>query len=316
MTSTAGVVVGIDGSTTAAVALVAAIEEAARRGVGVTAVLAFPAPGSWGDGDGDAAVADADRLAAAVREQAQRYVDEARVPLPADLRGVPVEVRVRAGSPAPVLVDAAGDAELLVVGHRGRGMVGRAVLGATGVRLLALAPCPVLVVRPRAAGPDGPVVVGVDRSANSAAALRYALTDATRRGVGVLAVTGAAPPPSTVGFRPLPATTLAEVRNGLQPRVEQFVDEVVTGHRREHPVPDVDVTVRAEDPTRTVVDVAEECAAPVVVVGRTGHGALTRWLLGSVAHGAVLRAPCPVVVVPDDTAPPVDHPERDGDGDD
>ncbi|HSK57603.1 MAG TPA: universal stress protein, partial [Actinomycetospora sp.] len=303
--------------------LVAAIEEAARRGVGVTAVLAYPAPGSWGDGDGGADLADPDRLAAAVREQAQRYVDEARVPLPVGLRGVPVEVRVRAGSPAPVLVDAARDAELLVVGHRGRGMVGRAVLGATGVRLLALAPCPVLVVRPRAAGSDGPVVVGIDRSQNSAAALRYALTDAMRRGVGVLAVTGAAPPPSTVGFRPLPAATLAEVRDGLQPRVEQFVDEVVAGHRREHPVPDldvnvdvdVDVTVRAEDPTRAVVDVAEDCAAPVVVVGRTGHGALTRWLLGSVAHGAVLRAPCPVVVVPDDAVPPFDHPERDGDGD-
>jgi nucleotide-binding universal stress UspA family protein len=315
MTSVPGVVVGVDGSTTAAIALVAALEEGLRRGVGVTAVLAYPGPGSWGDGDGDAGDPAPDRMAAAVLEQAERYVDEATIPVSAELRGVALEVRVRAGSPAPVLAEAAQDADLLVVGHRGRGMVGRAVLGSTGVRLLALASCPVLVVRPRAPGPEGAVVVGIDRSANSAAALRYALADALRRGVGVVAVTGAAPPPSTVGFRPLPAMTLAEVRAGLEPRVEQFVGAVVAEHRRCHHVPEVDVVVRAEDPTHAVVEVAEQRGAPVVVVGRTGRGALARWLLGSVAHGTVLHAPCPVVVVPDDTAP--GHPEEtDGEGDD
>ncbi|PVZ06311.1 universal stress protein [Actinomycetospora cinnamomea] len=315
MTAASGVVVGVDGSTTAAGALVAAVEEAARRGVGVTAMLAYAAPGSWAEGDGDADVLEPDRMAAAVLEQAQRYVAEATLHLSEALRGVPLEVRVRAGSPAPVLADAARGAELLVVGHRGRGMVGRAVLGSTGVRLLALAPCPVLVVRPRAAGPDGPVVVGIDRSENSAAALRYALADALRRRVDVVAVTGAAPPPSTVGFRPLPATTLTAVRESLRPRVEQFVGGVVGEYGRRHPVPSIEVVVRAEDPTLAVVDVAEQIAAPVVVVGRTGHGAFARWLLGSVAHGAVLRAPCPVVVVPGDATP--GHPdETEGYGDD
>ena len=68
--------------------------------------------------------------------------------------------------------------------------------------------------------------------------------------------------------------------------------------RRCHPAPEVDVVVRGEDPAEALVDVAEQRGAPVVVVGRTGHGAFARWLLGSVAHGAVVRAPCAVVVVP------------------
>lgn len=313
MTPASGVVVGVDGSTTAAVGLVTAIEEAARRGGGVTAVLAYPAPGSWADGDGVADVPDRRRMASAVLEQARRYVDEATIPLSEALRAVPLEVRVHAGSPAAVLAGVARGAELLVVGHRGRGMLGRAVLGSTSLRVLALAPCPVLVVRPGPAAADGPVVVGIDRSENSAAALRYALADAGRRGVGVVAVTGAAPPPATVGFRPLPAATLAEVRAGLEPRIEQFVREIVGADRSCPPVPAVEVVVRAEDPTAAVVEVAERYGAPVVVVGRTGRGALERWLLGSVAHGTVLRAPCPVVVVPD-TGPY--HAAIEGDRDD
>ena len=297
MTGPAGVVVGIDGSPTAAAALMTALEEGARRGETVTAVLAYPAPGSWG-ATGNADAGEPDRLATAVLEEARRFVDEATMPLPATLRGVPLELSVRAGSPAPLLAEAARTAALLVVGHRGRGMVGRAVLGSTALRVLSLASCPVVVDRPRETEANGPVVVGIDRSVGSAAALGYALRDATRRGVGLVTVTGTAPPPVMVGFRPMGAATLSEVRHALQPRVEQFVGEVVGGDRRSHPAPEVDVVVRGEDPTAALVDVAEQRGAPVVVVGRTGHGALVRWLLGSVAHGAVLRAPCAVVVVP------------------
>ncbi|GAA4783462.1 universal stress protein [Actinomycetospora chlora] len=298
-----GVVVGLDGSPAAAAALPVALAEGLRRGEPVTAVLAFPAPGSWADGEDVDDLPEPDRMAAAVREQAQRFADEARTPLAPELRDVPLEVRVEAGSPATVLTAAAAGASLLVVGHRGRGPLGSAVLGSTGLRVLALASCPVLVVRPRAPGPDGPVVVGIDRSEGSAAALRHALDDAVRRGTRVVAVTGVAPPPTTVGFRPLPGPTLAAVREGLRPRVEGFVAEVVKEHARSRPVPHVDVVVRAEDPTMALLDVAEQLVAAVLVVGRTGHGALARWLLGSVAHGAVLRAPCPVVVVPPDTHP-------------
>lgn len=301
MTGPAGVVVGIDGSPRAASALMTALEEAARRGETATAVLVYPAPGSWG-GTGNADADEPDRLAAAVLEEARRFVDEATMPLPATLREVALELSVRAGSPAPLLAEAARTAALLVVGHHGRGMVSDAVLGSTALRVLSLAACPVLVDRPREAAADGPVVVGIDRSPGSAAALRYALRDAARRGVGLVAVTGTAPPPVMVGFRPMGAATLSEVSHALQPRVEQFVaevvKEVVDSDRPRHPVPEVDVVVRGEDPTAALVDVAEQRGAPLVVVGRTGHGAFARWLLGSVAHGAVVRASCPVVVVP------------------
>ncbi|MFC5139867.1 universal stress protein [Actinomycetospora rhizophila] len=302
MTGRSGVVVGLDGSPAAAAALAAALEEGARRGEPVTAVMAFPAAGSWADGEDVPDLPEPDRLTEVVEDQARRFAEEATMPLSAALREVPCEVRVHPGSPAPVLAEAARNASLLVVGHRGRGPLGSAVLGSTGLRVLALATCPVLVVRPREEAADGPVVVGVDRSDGSAAALRHALDDAVLRGVRVVVVTGVAPPPTTVGFRPLPGPTLETVREGLRPRVERFVRRVVDEHAAGHPVPPVDVVVRAEDPTMAVVDVAEQVRAPVLVVGRTGHGALARWLIGSVAHGAVLEAPCAVVVVPPEPA--------------
>ena len=298
MTGPAGVVVGIDGSPTAAAALMTALEEAARRGETVTAVLAYPAPGSWG-ARGTPMPTSRTGWPPPCSRRRDGSSTRRRCPCPRRCARSRSSSRVRAGSPAPLLAEAARDAALLVVGHRGRGMVGRAVLGSTALRVLSLASCPVLVDRPREAEADGPVVVGIDRSVGSAAALRYALQDATRRGVGLVTVTGTAPPPVMVGFRPMGAATLSDVRHALQPRVEQFVGEVVRSEdRRSHPVPEVDVVVRGEDPTAALVDVAEQRGAPVVVVGRTGHGAFARWLLGSVAHGAVVRAPCAVVVVP------------------
>ena len=51
------------------------------------------------------------------------------------------------GSPVDVVLKAARDAALLVVGHRGRGAWRSALLGSVGLGVLLNAPCPVTVVR-------------------------------------------------------------------------------------------------------------------------------------------------------------------------
>jgi nucleotide-binding universal stress UspA family protein len=61
---------------------------------------------------------------------------------------VEVAVETRTGTAGPVLTDAAKDAELLVIGHRGRGAVASAVLGSVGLHCVLHATCPVTVVRP------------------------------------------------------------------------------------------------------------------------------------------------------------------------
>jgi nucleotide-binding universal stress UspA family protein len=62
----------------------------------------------------------------------------------------PVEPRIEFGAPAERLVAVAEseDAELIVVGCRGRGALRAALLGSVSAKLIALAPCPVLIVPP------------------------------------------------------------------------------------------------------------------------------------------------------------------------
>ncbi|HTZ07910.1 MAG TPA: universal stress protein, partial [Acidimicrobiales bacterium] len=60
---------------------------------------------------------------------------------------VPVRLVVREGHPAPVLIDEAGGADLLVVGSRGHGAFMGMVLGSVSEHCVSHAPCPVVVVR-------------------------------------------------------------------------------------------------------------------------------------------------------------------------
>jgi nucleotide-binding universal stress UspA family protein len=61
---------------------------------------------------------------------------------------VPVQVRSVLGAPGGVLVDQSRDADMLVVGHRGRGGFRSAVLGSVGLQCVLHASVPVTVVRP------------------------------------------------------------------------------------------------------------------------------------------------------------------------
>jgi nucleotide-binding universal stress UspA family protein len=84
---------------------------------------------------------------ALVVEAAARLLDEASELLSA--RPVDVSTRVEEGEPGQVLVEAARDvsAALIVVGARGDSYLARALRGSVGERLVARAPCDLLVVR-------------------------------------------------------------------------------------------------------------------------------------------------------------------------
>ncbi|MHC1557860.1 universal stress protein [Actinomycetospora sp. C-140] len=138
------VVVGVDGTAHGAVALREALLEAARRGARVLAVSAWDRRELTPDDfSGGHVHAPDDRR---VREQRTReWVDEVRAGVP-DLAAVPVDVEVIPGHAGEVLVERAHQADLLVVGHRGRAGLASVALGSVGLTCLLHAPCPVLVV--------------------------------------------------------------------------------------------------------------------------------------------------------------------------
>ncbi|AXJ09653.1 universal stress protein [Arthrobacter sp. PM3] len=94
---------------------------------------------------------------------------EPTVPVIPEVDGV-----IEAGLAAPVLREAALDAQLLVVGSRGLGAVLGPVAGSVCLDLAGSAHCPVMIIR-RPRIPGGPVVAGVDASPRSPAVLAGAV---------------------------------------------------------------------------------------------------------------------------------------------
>ena len=155
-----------------------------------------------------------------------------------------------------------------------------------------------------AAAPDGGgsrprVVVGVDGSPGSWAALVHALITAARRGADLDVVSSYAIELYYLGGAPLDVPDLTGVRDDTHDRVTDLVEEV----RVESAVASVpgiaDVTVRlvvSEGPAvQALVDRAE--GAELLVIGSRGRGAMRSALLGSVALHCATHAPCPVLVV-------------------
>ena len=102
--------------------------------------------------------------------------------------GIAVEQEFLDGFPIPRLLDASRSAQLVVIGDRGRGGVAGLLLGSVAVSLAARGACPIAVVRGRTSAVDGPVVVGVDGSPISEAALAYAFEAADARSTELVVV--------------------------------------------------------------------------------------------------------------------------------
>jgi nucleotide-binding universal stress UspA family protein len=136
------IVVGIDGSTESKQALAWALDEARLRQSKVRAIYAWLPPTSF------AWYVPAKVLDPRVLEGKAMELVEAAVAEVTDERSdVKVECAALPGEPAAALLDAAGDAELLVVGSRGHGGFAGLLLGSVSAQCSQHATCPVAIVR-------------------------------------------------------------------------------------------------------------------------------------------------------------------------
>ena len=137
------------------------------------------------------------------------------------------------------------------------------------------------------------VVVGVDGSAESIGALRWASGYAAATGATITAVLSWHYP-APVGLAPVgvaPKAVSDDVRAHLQEDLDKALTEVFgTG------APDnVQAKLAYGHPATVLVE--ESRKADLLVVGQRGHGAFTGMLVGSVSMHCVTNAECPVVVV-------------------
>jgi nucleotide-binding universal stress UspA family protein len=140
------IVVGVDGSPCAQHALELAAREAALRNAGLLIVSAWHVPAGVYAGDGFGGELD-DGTIDDFRRQAETTVRDAIAAVQRLQPQVQTEGEIVEGQPAAVLLNEARDADLIVVGNRGRGGVASLLLGSVSQQVVHDAPCPVLIVR-------------------------------------------------------------------------------------------------------------------------------------------------------------------------
>jgi nucleotide-binding universal stress UspA family protein len=300
------IVVGVDGSATSQEALRWAVRLGEVLGAEVVAIHALGLLDRWHDPD------------ASARSWRRTLCDLVERTWCGPLARSPGahRVEVRDGDPVDVLLAAAEDepADLLVVGSRGVGDKPELALGSTSLQVLQAARVPVLVVpeRPGAAPAAGlrlhHLLVGVDRSETSRAALALAADVAVALGgsLSVLEVVDYMPP-----FPLGESIAVTSGAEGWAPSEAMAALEAEVRDVRARGV-GVQVIVRSGEPASTLLEVADDVDADLVVVGTHCHPRPAELLLGSVARTVADRARRPTLVVPA-TAGPVHLHRRAGD---
>jgi nucleotide-binding universal stress UspA family protein len=279
----ARIAVGVDGSPAAEGALEWAAAEADRRHQGLDVVLAYVVPVA-GAATGFPMTVSGNDLDGYIDAE-QGLLDEAVAAVQKRHPGLDVQPVLSPGSAAAALGDASRDASLVVVGSNGKGGALRA-LGSVSGSLAHHSHCPVVIV-PETQPTANTIVVGIDKTAGSVRALRWALETAGHRGSSVTLI--------SAWYYPLVSVAGLEVP--LHPFASQAADALEHLEAALYAT-DADGTgltvnsdVREGSPDAVLIEAS--ATAGLVVVG-AGHG------FGQLGPKIAAHAQCPVVIVPED----------------
>ncbi len=182
----------------------------------------------------------------------------------------------------------------IVLGTNGRGGMERMFMGSVTMAVLRIVDMPVVTVHSDDTLKSGPLIVAIDASSASEAALECAIERALVTGAAlqllhVFEESRVERLSVAIGLRPQIARrqALNDAENALEEAAEHvraagvaFTTELERGH-----------------PTDAIIAAAERHGAGGIAIGTHGRGGLERFVLGSVADGVVRSARVPVYVV-------------------
>jgi nucleotide-binding universal stress UspA family protein len=283
----APIVVGIDGSESALAAVRWAAAECARHRVPLRLVHGYVVPvGGYPE-----IVLTAHEMRKAMEVLAQGWLSDAANAARATAPHVDVETDSVLDAAVPALIRESRRARMVVLGSRGLGGFTGMLVGSTAVSLAAHGKCPVVVVRGMATG-GGPVVVGVDGTPASEAAIAFAFEAASTRGVPLTAVL------SWTDVRVDSAFNEARITidwSQVAEDEERLLAQRLAGWQEKYPDVRVERLVLRDRPVHALLRLAG--SAQLVVVGTRGRGGFTGMLLGSTSQALVHHSPCPVAIV-------------------
>ncbi len=279
------VVVGIDGSPDSRLALEWAADP--EKNLGEIRTLTAYNIGPFFDGLGMApsAVYSPEIFRGAAEERAVSVLNQVDP-------GLVKTHRTVQGSAGRCLVEAAEGLELLVVGCRGRSAAAEILLGSVGSYCVKHSRVPVAIV-PESGHIKGPLsrlVVGVDGSQNSKAALRWALDHIHSDGKVVAMGT------FNMMFHAftVPEPPESELIDQMTDTVHEAVETVASADEIEKLI---EIDVHAGDPRLELRTAGENSSA--LVLGSRGHRGVAHLLLGSTATSLAQHPTSVIIVVPD-----------------
>ncbi len=267
------IVVGVDGSDHARLALKWAADEALLRGAVLRIICATARhpkdlPGWFHDESGGISPGEA-------------VVDDAVGLVATRHPSVVVRGEAMDWPGALALIDASAASDLLVVGARGYGGFKELLLGSVSHQCVEHALCPVVVVHGRSEDPvpsaaDRRIVVGIDGSEGADRALRWALEEARIRGAGVDGIfawhLSAIAAPGAGSLDPYEAAA-----REITERAEALAKQWAPGARFR-------ALSQPDSAAPALVDAS--AGAGLLVVGSRGLGGFRGMLVGSVARGS------------------------------
>jgi nucleotide-binding universal stress UspA family protein len=282
------IIVGADGSEHSLRAVEWAAEEAARRGLPLRIVHAV-APWLY-----DTPV---DPRLGAVRKwlltSGEEVVEEAIATARACDGDIAVEGEAVPGGAARALLVEARDATMIVLGSHGVGTVAGLLLGSTALQVVAHAPVPTMVVRRLEPAVRREIAVGVDGSAAGEAAVAFAFEEAGLRKARLRAIHVWSDPDVAGTGEMMPLVYDPQIVAEDQIR---RLGESLAMWREKYPEIQLVSEVVHGRPVRILAGASTR--ADLLVVGSRGRGGFAGLVLGSVSHGLLHHAHCPLAVVP------------------
>jgi nucleotide-binding universal stress UspA family protein len=268
------ILVPLDGSSNAEIAIAPALQLARRLGASVQFVHAVDPSVFEGDID--------------VEHARQTFEGYARQAI-ADRGGEPGSVTVVSGNAARAVLAESAKAQALVLATHGRGGIKASLIGSVADKIIRGARVPAFVIPSGSTVQpgDGPVLVALDGSPEAERGLAAGREVAKLFGAGVALVRAySIPPPVGVEFVAYPVDLSESLKEGA----ESYLKGVAAAGEQ---------TFAIMLPAADAIDeAAESCGASLVVVTSHGKGFAQRLALGSVTDRVVHTCKRPILVVP------------------
>ncbi|UCE63716.1 MAG: universal stress protein [Nitrospirota bacterium] len=226
-----------------------------------------------------------------LRSEGEELLKRARSEVPADFPSVHQVHQI--GIPAQVILETAQSAhsDLIIIGARGLGPVKELVLGSVSHRVVLHAPCSVLVMKSGVSKIEK-ILLPVEGEKDAQVALKFLAMHPFRAATHIEVMT-VWPQPQVPWPMTLGQSKLLEERalDHAQERLDRITKQLDAMNYQ------YSTSVGLGNPAYALLEQAQDIQPDIIVMSSHGRKGLSRFLIGSISHAVLHRAPCPVLIV-------------------